>query len=129
MVCRFVYAGLFTALLMSPCLESQDASAAGKRYQRIISYQDKNDLFYNNYVGPDPSGTAAAMYIAPRPVPPHVGHTYVTYQPLMPQEYLYRHTRSHYTYNPGAGWTRAKVRYRTRGLSLQHIGHKLNWRY
>ena len=129
MVCRLVYAGLFTALLMGLCLDSQDASAAEGRYKRVISYQDKNDLFYNNYVGPFPSGTAAAMYVAPRPVPPHVGHTYTTYQPLMPQEYLYRHTRSHYTYNQGAGWTRAKVRYRTRGLRLQHIGHKLNWRY
>ena len=84
----------------------------------VISYQDKQDLFYNFYEGPDPSGTAAAMYVSPRPVPAYVGHTYTTYQPFMPHEYLYRHTRSHYAHTPGAGWSRAKIRYRTYGLRL-----------
>jgi hypothetical protein len=65
------------------------------------------------------------MYVSPRPVPPHVGHTYTTYQPFMPHEYLYHHHRSHYTYNPCAGWTRAKVRYNTHGLWLDHWWHSL----
>ena len=101
------------------------AGAFGARsalaWQRVISFQGKQDLFYNFYEGPDPSGTAAAMYVSPRPVPVHVGHTYTTYQPLMPHEYLYRHTRSHYAHVPGAGWSRAKVRYRTAGLRLQDL--------
>src|SRR5262245_25310574 len=90
-------------------------------WNRIISFQGKQDLFYNFYEGPDPSGTAAGMYVSPRPVPAYVGHTYTTYQPLMPHEYLYRHTRSHYAHVPGAGWSRAKVRYRTGGLRLDDI--------
>ena len=97
--------------------------------QRVISYQHKHDLFANYYVGPQPSGQAAQMYISPRPVPASVGHTYTTYQPLMPHEYMYKHMRTHYAYTPGAGWNRAKVRYGTAGLRLQDWGHRLNWRY
>ena len=103
--------------------------AAEGKWQRVISYQDKRDVFANYYVGPCPCGTAAQMYVSPQPVPANVGHTYTTYQPLMPHEYLYKHTRSHYAHTPGAGWTRAKVRYRTFGLKFQDIMHDLNWRY
>ena len=100
-------------------------SARSHAWERTISYQSKQDLFYNFYEGPDPSGTAAGMYVSPRPVPAHVGHTYTTYQPLMPHEYLYKHTRSHYAHVPGAGWSRAKVRYRTHGLGIQHVWWEL----
>jgi hypothetical protein len=100
------------------------SSASAEPWKRVISYQGKQDLFYNFYEGPDPSGTAAAMYVSPRPVPVHVGHTYTTYQPWMPHEYLYRHTRSHYAHVPGAGWSRAKIRYRTHGLNLDHLWWK-----
>ena len=109
-----------------------DAAPAGATeglYKRHISYQSKQDLFYNYYEGPDPSGTTAALYVSPRPVPVHVGHTYTSYQPFMPHEYMYRHTRSHYAYNPGAGWTRAKVRYRTGGLRIDHMLWKLSDQY
>jgi hypothetical protein len=86
----------------------------GKRH---ISYQHQKDLFYNYYAQPGPHcGAAASMYPAPLPVPPNVGHTYVTYQPFMPHEFLYAHHRSYYTYNPGAGWRRTNVHYGTRGL-------------
>jgi hypothetical protein len=93
--------------------------------KRRISYQHQKDLFYNYYVGPGPSGTVAQLYESPRPVPPHVGHTYVTYQPFMPHEYLYKHQRAYYTYNEGAGWTRTKVRYHTCGQGCQHCLFKL----
>ena len=106
--------------LAAASLPASTASAHGP-WQRTISYQGKQDLFYNFYEGPDPSGTAAAMYISPRPVPAYVGHTYIPYQPLMPHEMLYRHTRTHYAHTPGAGWSRAKVRYRTAGLRLDHL--------
>lgn len=104
----------------------QQAQAIEGHWDRIISYQSKNDLFANYQVGPYPSGTAAQMYVSPLPVPAQVGHTYTTYQPLMPHEYLYRHTRSHYAYQRGAGWTRAKVRYRTFGLKFQDWCHDLS---
>jgi hypothetical protein len=98
-------------------------------WQRSITYQNKNDLFANYYVGPCPCGTAAQMYVSPQPVPANVGHTYTTYQPLMPHEFMYKHTRSHYAHTPGAGWTRSKVRWRTGGLRLQDIMHNLSPKY
>lgn len=118
-----VLAALF-ACAATLCLTGS-AQAVEGLYKRTISYQNQTDLFYNFYEGPDPSGATAGMYVSPRPIPPHVGHTYYTYQPFMPHEYLYHHHRSHYTYNPGAGWTRAKVRYGTHGLWLDHWWHNL----
>lgn len=99
-------------------LTAEAVHAAEGLWKRPISYQNKKDLFYNVYEGPDPSGATAGAYVSPRPVPPNVGHTYTTYQPFMPHEYMYRHTRTNYAYAPGAGWSRAKVRYRTYGLRL-----------
>ena len=129
MYVRIVRAGATLCLLASFLSVGQETSANEGRWKRIISYQDKNDLFYNFQVGPHPSGTAAQMYVSPLPVPAHVGHTYTTYQPLMPHEYLYCHTRSHYAHAPGSGWTRSKVRFRSHGLRLQHALHRLNPRY
>jgi len=72
----------------------------------------RQDLFYNYYVPPGPEGgVPAQLYICPRPVPPHVGHTWYTYQPLMPHEYLYPHKRIYWRYNPGSGMTQTKVRW------------------
>ena len=70
------------------------------------------DLFYNFYVPPTAGGVGAQMYLAPGPVPPHVGHTYYTYQPFMPHELLYKHKRVyHRYYNEGRGLTRTSVRW------------------
>lgn len=100
---------------------SPTASAGGNGWEgrRLISQQRPNDLFYNHYVGPQPSGTAAQMYVSPQPVPPAMGHHYTTYQPFMPHEFMYRHHRSYWTHHPGAGWTRTSVRYGTAGGRLQ----------
>jgi hypothetical protein len=55
------------------------------------------DVFYNFYVPPVPAGGSpgmgAQLYVAPRPVPPRVGHTWHTYPPFMPHEFLYKHRR------------------------------------
>lgn len=68
------------------------------------------DLFYNYYVPGTCGGVPAAAYIAPRPVPPVVGHTYYTYQPFMPNELLYQHHRTYYRYyDQGRGMTRTSV--------------------
>lgn len=68
------------------------------------------DLFYNFYVPNTCGGAPAAMYIAPRPIPQVVGHTYYTYQPLMPHEMLYPHYRTYRQwYDDGRGMTRTKV--------------------
>lgn len=117
------------------CLPSGDGAACAQGWEgrRQISYQDPDDLFYNYYVGPQPSGTAAQMYVSPLPVPARVGHTYVTYQPLMPHEFLYAHGtaccpgRSYYTHYPGAGWTRTNVRYKAAGNWLQWAHFRLHY--
>ncbi len=68
------------------------------------------DLFYNFYVPNNCGGAPAALYIAPRPIPAVVGHTYYTYQPLMPHEMLYPHYRTYRQwYDDGRGVTRTKV--------------------
>lgn len=65
---------------------------------------------YNYYVHPGEAGLVGAqLYVEPRPTPPLVGHTFVTYPPLMPHEFLYQHHRVYHTYNPGSGWTRTRV--------------------
>ncbi len=70
------------------------------------------DLFYNYYVPPTCGGVGAELYISPRPVPPHAGHTYITYQPLYPHEFMYHHHRTyHRYYNSGQGLTRTHVHY------------------
>ena len=129
MFSRSILSATIVAASFATCFQVSSSQAVEGRWQRVISYQDKRDLFANYYVGPQPSGTAAQMYVSPQPVPANVGHTYTTYQPLMPHEYLNKHTRTHYAHTPGAGWTRAKVRYRTFGLKWQDIRHDLNWRF
>lgn len=110
------------------CLPTNEAQAGnGWDGRRRISYQRQKDLFYDYYVGPYGCNAAAQMYVAPLPVPANVGHTYVSYQPLMPHEMMYDHNRSYYTYNPGAGWTRTNVRYRSRFNFLQDYWWRLNY--
>lgn len=71
------------------------------------------NLFYNYYVPPvGCGGVGAQLYLSPRPTPPLVGHTYVTYQPLMPHEFLYEHQRKYLRRNPGSGWTVTSVEWR-----------------
>lgn len=76
---RLARLGIFAAVVSLACTAAQAA-----------------DLFYNNYV---PGNPPAQIYPAPRPTPPLVGHTYITYQPLYPQEFLYRHHRSYCRYD------------------------------
>ncbi len=79
----------------------------------VYRYYGEHDLFYNYYVGNNCGGYGAALYLSPRPVPPHVGYTFITYQPLMPHEFMYKHHRTyHRYYNGGMGLTRTSVRYR-----------------
>ena len=119
----------FTAATLAICTLGFVAQMAqadnGWNGRRWVSQQRPNDLFYNSYVGPQPSGTAAQMYVAPQPVPPAMGHTYVTYQPFMPHEYMYQHHRSYWTHHPGNGWTRTKVRYHAGGNLFQSASFKL----
>jgi len=99
---------LAAALLLAPV-----GKPAARAYDWIapLAEQSQPDLFYNYYV-PGAGGVPAAMYPAPYPVPPLVGHTYYTYQPLMPHEFLYQHHASYQQhYNNGMGLNRTKVRW------------------
>ena len=79
------------------------ARAAGRQ-------SEPGDLFYNKYVPAVGSGSVGAqLYPCPRPTPPLVGHTYITYPPLAPQEYLYRHARRYTTWHEDAPPTRTSV--------------------
>ena len=66
-----------------------------------------NDLFYNYYVPPGGyGGVGAQMYACPRPTPPWVGHTYVTYPPLMPHQFLHKHFQVYRRNHSASGRTR-----------------------
>jgi len=52
------------------------------------------------------------LYPCPVPAPPSVGHTYITYQPLMPHEFLYRHRRTYTRMHPNGRTTRTRVTWR-----------------
>jgi hypothetical protein len=71
------------------------------------------DIFNNYYVGPSPygGGIPAQLYVSPRPSPPFVGHTWITYPPLNPHEFLYHHCRKYHKYYRGGGYTESCVRY------------------
>jgi len=71
------------------------------------------DIFNNYYNGPTVfgQGTPTQLYISPRPTPPLVGHTWITYPPLAPHEFMYHHHRKYYKYYRNGGYTTAKVKY------------------
>jgi hypothetical protein len=73
------------------------------------------DIFYNYYVGPSAhgGGIPAQLYVSPRPTPPYVGHTWISYPPLNPHEFMYHHCRKYHKYYRGGGYTESCVRYKT----------------
>lgn len=91
----------------------QDAPAtAAPSHLRPYQAPTPPVLFYNYYAPVQGGGMPAQLYVAPRAVPPAVGHTYSTYQPLMPHEFLYRHYRTyHHYFDGGRGMTRTRVIY------------------
>ncbi len=67
------------------------------------------DLFPSYWAPAAPGGVSAPLYVSPIPTPPHVGHVWVTYQPLYPHEFLYKHSKVYWRQNPQGGWTRVVV--------------------
>jgi len=104
--------GLFAIALSSVAFGlAGDARAEGD----YCGPYSRPDLFYNYYVPPVgcstyPGAVGAQLYVSPRPVPPHVGHTYITYQPLLPQEFLYQHRRTYWRdHGPHGSVTKTRV--------------------
>ena len=94
-----------------PAVLKQAPAATPIQEQRAVPTNPR--LFYNYYSPTQGGGIPSVIYPAPRQVPLHIGHTYNTYQPLMPHEFLYRHYRSYHNYYPnGGGFTRTFIRYR-----------------
>jgi len=58
------------------------------------------NLFYNHYTQ-GANQVNSQLYLAPRPVPAYVGHSYYTYQPLQPHEHMYEHARNYYNWYAG----------------------------
>ncbi|MGD0516137.1 MAG: hypothetical protein ABSA26_01260 [Thermoguttaceae bacterium] len=81
--------------------------------QAADRHSEPGDLFYNFYVPPvGDQSVGAELYLCPRPVPPLVGWTYITYQPLMPHEFLYHHHRTYAYYHADGGKTLTSVSWR-----------------
>lgn len=60
-----------------------------------------NNLFQQYYTPAGASQVTAGLYPAPHWVPANGGHTYYTYQALMPHEMMYQHSRNYYNYQAG----------------------------
>jgi hypothetical protein len=95
---RAVPARLLLAVLLATSAAACGAPAVAS--DGLFAPRPRYDLFYNYYVGPSVyGGQPAQLYISPRPTPPFVGHTYITYQPLLPHEFLYKHYRWYARFN------------------------------
>jgi hypothetical protein len=69
-------------------------------------------LFDNYFTQGQANQADAALYISPVGVPGWVGHTYNTYQPLYPHQFLYTHKdKYHSYYDQGFGLNRTKAKY------------------
>lgn len=87
-----------------------EAGVSGGGYERQYG---QPDLFYNYYTQGYSNRANAQMYLSPHPIPPNVGHTFFTYQPLYPHHYMFKHSdRYHNYYDGGRGTNRTKVSYR-----------------
>jgi hypothetical protein len=69
-------------------------------------------LFDNYFTRGNANSAEAALYVSPIGVPGWVGHTYNTYQPLYPHQFLYQHhDRYHSYYDQGQGLNRTHAKY------------------
>jgi len=92
------------AALLAAMVAFWTAGDATARADGIRQPRPRDDLFYNFYAGPSAiGGNPAQLYLSPIPTPPLVGHTYITYQPLMPHEFLYKHHRTYRRWDPYQG--------------------------
>ena len=98
--------GTLTLLL----LWGVESGNIGQARAEGVRHSLPDDLFYNYWVPPvGGNSVGAELYPCPRPTPPMVGHTYVTYQALMPQEFLYHHSRAYRTIHEDAPKTTTRV--------------------
>ena len=93
-----------------PAVELTISSDDVKPVPARVRWIPSRTRLFQNYYAPAPGRVSAPLYTAPVQVPPLVGQTYATYEPLMPHEMLYRHSRTYYRYyDGGRGLTRTRV--------------------
>jgi hypothetical protein len=103
MIRSLSFALIFIILAVLLSVNSASVQAGGRE-------SAPGDLFYNFYVSPmGEQSVGAELYPSPRPVPPRVGWTNITYQPLMPHEFLYHHHRTYTYYHSDGLKTRTSV--------------------
>jgi hypothetical protein len=84
----------------------------GQRVNSLSMVNGSGDLFHNYYTQGYSNQASAEMFVAPRPVPAWVGHTYYTYQPFYPHQYMYWHKDTyHGYYDNGRGLNRTSAHY------------------
>lgn len=99
--------GLATAVLVTECMAG-GAAPQGAPLPEDATPQAPVAPTWGYYVD-GPGAVPAQLYPAPRPTPPVVGRTYVTYPPLAPQEFLYSHRRVYVHRNSDGTRSRARV--------------------
>lgn len=92
---------------------SSNQSFAGDGGYGTWGHRQVQPLFDNYFTQGNANQANAALYVSPiGNIPGWVGHTYNTYQPLYPDEFLYTHKdKYHSYYDNGAGLNRTKATY------------------
>ncbi|NMC19939.1 MAG: hypothetical protein GYA33_05900 [Thermogutta sp.] len=93
------------AAAQAPC---PDCPPGGIRPGAVDNHR-VGDLFPSYWAPMAPGNLSAPLYVAPIPTPPYVGHTWVTYQPLYPHEFLHKHMKVYRRQNAQGGRTRTVV--------------------
>ena len=117
-------------LLFSCCALALFGTAAAQA-QEYCQPGYPADVARNQYVPGVPCGDAgaigASLYTSPRPVPPMVGHTFITYEGLMPDQLLYQHQRTYYRpHGPYGGVTQTNINWGYQS-HLHPFGHYHEW--
>ena len=98
-------------------MHQMTAQAAAANPGNTVAYgnvlgRGTQPLFEKYFTQGNANQATAGMYISPIGVPGHVGHTYYTYQPFYPHQYLYQHhDRYHSYYDGGRGLNRTHASY------------------
>lgn len=98
-------------------MHQMTAQAAATHPGNTVAYgnilgRGTQPLFENYFTQGNANQATAGMYMSPIGVPGNVGHTYYTYQPFYPHQYLYQHhDRYHSYYDGGRGMNRTSAKY------------------
>ena len=119
---------MFRNLLVAAAVVAVMSFAASPVSAQFGTGNSPNNLFSQYNTQPGASTVQAGMYPAPHYVPANVGHTYYTYQPLMPHEMMYQHSRNYYNYYNTGGYSgcgndslnKTQVRWQS---GSNHMGH------